>query len=350
MIQIDLAQGQITSRAKSRSGEVPGNLICHRGEVISQGSNCVEAFYQIDLLKQRDRPEAWPDRPTIRNRSPGWAKSSSTKATCNKSIDLFRRSFDLAPNDHTRGLLVSSLLEGLRRDFAGTRGKAAELEKLIDQQADRNVYLRLDGRRTETVGRIAGRLRCLCLPVERTDDRPTRPRSALEPAGEGLRVRRQRWIQSELGDLRAHASPADVEQIDQRVAARLQSAIDADSIAALRAVFGSFWHASAGGRGPRAAGRAAAGHRRRCWNASCFCGGWHSRPTRVRRARRWPGWPLCSTKPRRPDLSIYYYRQLRDQWADIPCLDGKTGAELIAALPPDAPVRKLIAGSRPPGP
>ena len=46
-----------------------------------------------------------------------------------------------------------------------------------------------------------------------------------------------------------------------------------------------------------------------------------------------------------PDLAAFYYRQLRDNLGDVPCLDGKTGAELVAALTPDAPVRKLLAGS-----
>ncbi|HEY1784184.1 MAG TPA: PQQ-binding-like beta-propeller repeat protein, partial [Pirellulales bacterium] len=238
VVQIDLARGQITSRAKTRSGEAPGNLICHRGEIISQGSKFIERFDQIDLLKQ-DVARKLADTPDDPKSLARLGEIKFDEGDLQQSIDLLRRSFDLAPSDYTRGLLVSSLLEGLRRDFAGTRGKAAELEKLIDQQSDRNVYLRLVAAGLKQSGES---LAAYDAYVSLLAEPATADRDGLEPAGEGLRVRRQRWIQSELGDLRAHASPADVEQLDERVAARLQTAIEADSIEALRQfleVFGS---------------------------------------------------------------------------------------------------------------
>ena len=260
-----------------------------------------------------------------------------------EAIDLFRRSFDLNPNDHTRGLLVAGLLEGLRRDFAGSRGKAAELEKLIDQQSDRNLYLRLVAAGLKQSGEtLAAYDAYISLLNEPSDPGATGSRDKLEPAGEGLRVRRQRWIQSELGDLRAHAAPADVEQLDQRVAARLQSAIDADSIEALEQFLEVF------GTHPLAAAA-----RERLVSQLTGAPSLIQRELLLRRLAQSPDENQARAavarlaalfdEALRPDLSVFYYRQLRDQWADIPCLDGKTGAQLIDALPVDAPVRKLLA-------
>ncbi|HTU26910.1 MAG TPA: PQQ-binding-like beta-propeller repeat protein, partial [Pirellulales bacterium] len=65
VVQIDLARGQVVSRAKTRSGEAPGNLICHQGKIISQGAGFVEVFDQRDLLEQQvaERLGKNPDDP-----------------------------------------------------------------------------------------------------------------------------------------------------------------------------------------------------------------------------------------------------------------------------------------------
>ncbi len=54
VIKIDLANnGEIKARARSRFGNVPGNLICYQGYVISQGANTVDKFFQLESLRER---------------------------------------------------------------------------------------------------------------------------------------------------------------------------------------------------------------------------------------------------------------------------------------------------------
>ena len=89
VIQIDLTKGQIVSRAKSRLGEVPGNLICHQGQMISQAADNVEVFYQLDGAAAARSLKSSKDRRTIPRRSPGWAKSSSTRVICSKRSICF---------------------------------------------------------------------------------------------------------------------------------------------------------------------------------------------------------------------------------------------------------------------
>ena len=47
MIKIDLAVGSIAGRAKSSKGNILGNLICYKGDVISQGVDSLDTFYQL---------------------------------------------------------------------------------------------------------------------------------------------------------------------------------------------------------------------------------------------------------------------------------------------------------------
>ena len=39
----------------------------------------------------------------------------------------------------------------------------------------------------------------------------------------------------------------------------------------------------------------------------------------------------------RPEEAAVYYRRLATEWADVPCLGGKTGKQIIADLPADSP-------------
>ena len=63
VVAIDLDAGKITHVSKSRRGDVPGNLICHQGNVVSLGLEGMEAYYQRDaaLAEVGRRLEANPD-------------------------------------------------------------------------------------------------------------------------------------------------------------------------------------------------------------------------------------------------------------------------------------------------
>ena len=69
VIEVDLADGRIISRARSRTGEVPGNLICHHGEIISQDRTMWKRFtswiccadkWRNDCAPRRMIPALWP--------------------------------------------------------------------------------------------------------------------------------------------------------------------------------------------------------------------------------------------------------------------------------------------------
>ena len=47
----------------------------------------------------------------------------------------------------------------------------------------------------------------------------------------------------------------------------------------------------------------------------------------------------------RPEEAAVYYRRLATEWADVPCLGGKTGKQIIADLPADSPETRALAES-----
>ena len=55
VVAIDLAAGKIVQVSRSRQGNVPGNLLCHRGQIISQGLEAVDAYGQLDVVRDEVR-------------------------------------------------------------------------------------------------------------------------------------------------------------------------------------------------------------------------------------------------------------------------------------------------------
>ena len=52
VMSVDLEAGKTVATVKSRRGAVPGNLVCYRGRVISQGLDGLEVYYQADVARE----------------------------------------------------------------------------------------------------------------------------------------------------------------------------------------------------------------------------------------------------------------------------------------------------------
>ncbi|MEX2560265.1 MAG: PQQ-binding-like beta-propeller repeat protein, partial [Pirellulales bacterium] len=126
---VDVASGRIVARSKSRSGTVPGNLICYHGAVISQGVDFVESFYQLDDLR-RQVAATLAEHPDDADALARQGELLLEDGKLGEAVGNLRRSFELKPDQRTRELLVDALLEGLRLDFAGNRRHAGEIERL----------------------------------------------------------------------------------------------------------------------------------------------------------------------------------------------------------------------------
>lgn len=221
---IDLAQGKIVHLSKSRKGFVPGNLICYKGRVISQGYDGVDVFYQLDAA-------------TVEIQQRLAANPTDSDALClqgeifldtgkrSESIDCFRRAYAADNDPHSRELLRDALLEGLQQEFAVYRGITAEIEQLLDDATQQATYHRLMAVGLQRVGELLASFEhCQKLIDLETDLLP------LDTVAKSQIVRRDRWIQAQLASISMEAKGETAEKIDSAIRARFQTALASGSI------------------------------------------------------------------------------------------------------------------------
>jgi outer membrane protein assembly factor BamB len=225
---IDVAAGKIVQVAKSRKGTIPGNLVCYRGKVISQGLDGVEEYYQLDAVRQdleRRLAANADDADALSLR--GETLLDAGKRS--EAVAAFRRAYELQPNPHTRELLRESLLEGLRDEFAAYRDRGPEIESLLDDTGQRATYLRqmADGLRQ------SGQWAAAFDHYQKLADLEPR-QLPMDSVSKTLAVRRDRWFQGQLAALRSEAKDDAPARIDTAVQSRLKDAMAAGSVDALQ--------------------------------------------------------------------------------------------------------------------
>jgi len=332
VMAVDVAAGRPACVSKSRRGNVPGNLICYRDRIISQRADAVEAFYQLDAL------EKLVDRRLAENKDDAEALARKgeilwQEGKLDEAIGAFRRSLESAPDPNTRELLRAAWFDGLRLDFAAHRRRVEEIEELIDKPDQRAMFLRLMGVGLQSAGEFTAALESYLELIDLDQDH-----RGMERVERSLVIRRDRWIRGQLAALRGAATSEMRAEIDRAVQTRLKAAVEEEDAAALARFleyFGSHPVAE-DGRGAlvrklQASGRLLEAElllrrqerskdSRRAANAVAELAGM------LRGAGRWRDSAVC-------------YRRLKGQFADVACLDGESGKQVVDALPADDPVR-----------
>ena len=110
IMAVDLDEGKLVEVSKSAEGFVPGNLVCHRGKVISQGWDGVEVFRQTDTLREEiGRLKSHPDDAEAL-RLLGESRLEEGKLA--EAVQILRKSLQLESHDlRTRYLLRDALLK-----------------------------------------------------------------------------------------------------------------------------------------------------------------------------------------------------------------------------------------------
>lgn len=323
---IDVATGRVVDSSRSRQGIVPGNLICYSGAVLSQGADYVDCFWQAAELERRvaetlrEQPHD-PEALTLRG------EILLDQGRTVEAADMLRRSVELRDDLRTKELLFDTLLEGLRSDFAQQRGSAAEIERLVVQPQQWDAYLRLMAIGLQSQGEnLAAFQTYLRLTELSTAD------AELGRVEQGLQVRRDRWVQAQLAELRAGAGPDDAAEMDRAIAARYEAAVAADGPQLLRRFLAYF------GNQPQAEGaRDELSRRLSVEDASLEIERLLRQVAASADARRAGGavarLARLLEQCGQAEDAAYYYRQLSERFADVVCLDGQTGRALVEGLP-----------------
>ena len=288
---IDLATGEI-DRSASPRGSVPGNLVCYKGAVVSQRADVLERFEQVSVQRERVARKL-AENPDDAIALVEQAEILLDGDKLSEAIDLLKKALALDPQGRSRELLVDSLLEALRRDFATNRKWLPELEPLVRSPREEAAYHRVLAQGLHSVGETLPALEAYLKIVDATGGC-----AALDRLEQVHSVRQDRWLQARLPALRAQASAGgSPEDRCRQSRSRFDKAKDSEAslrrfVAVLRWLSrwpimpGCCWRASSRSRSQRT-----------CWSGRCCCGWWSNRPSRRGPARPWPAWPPWSWTP-----------------------------------------------------
>jgi outer membrane protein assembly factor BamB len=337
VISIDLREGKLLERSRSRKSRVPGNLICYQGKVLSQNVESLETFYELDALKAQVAAalEANPDDPQALAQRGALALHNGDAAA---AIGDLRRAYEIAPNERTRDLLIDAVFEGLTSDFARYVDLGKKLEQLISTPEEKSRFVRLMAQGLHRQGDHKGALE-LYLKLA---DESLGPLS-VERLGESRRARRDRWAQAGLAALYSALSPQERTEVDARIMAEMEEALQQDGVEPLQRFIRFFgFHPASHKAKDRLAQRLAT------------AGGWLSAELLWRQVAHSADAPLCRQaavrlalvmkSAGRPEAAAVYCRRLSGELADVVCLDGKTGRQWTQELIADPAIRRHYLG------
>ena len=226
---IDPAEGRFVARNKSRSGSIPGNLICYRGAVISQGTGGLECFFQLEDLRRevKNKLAASPGDPAALASSGELLLDEGKIA---EAVETLRNAYRKQPDPRTRNVFVDALLEGLSSGLATTSGDIADLEALALGTAREEVYLRQRALAHEK----AGDWRQALAQYLRLIDATNLSEDPIRVSSNAVSIRRELWIRTRLDALANSAGADSAAALEKEIEARRTKALASQDPAQMR--------------------------------------------------------------------------------------------------------------------
>lgn len=209
------------------SGVTSGNLACAAGVVVVHDAVGLNVFHQVSPEEIGKKLQANPnDVEALVLQGEMFLQDEQLE----QGIASLRRVIELDPS-HVKGrkLLAEALLEGLKKDFATYRHTADELDRLTDSPELKARFLYLLASGLHQAREIVPALD-VYLKLADVDASQVKPQD-MSPAHS---LRHDRWVRTQLGELRKLANAEERKQIDDRVLARLTSSGQEETIESLR--------------------------------------------------------------------------------------------------------------------
>jgi outer membrane protein assembly factor BamB len=143
MASVDATSGEVTSMITARETNSLGNLIYHRGAVVSQSIDGLQRFDQAQALRERTRNQL-ATNPNDTEALRTLAEFSLIEGDIPEAIGRLLQAYEVDRTDPlVRERLTDALLAGLRSDYAAYRQQASVLDELIPSGARHVELLRL---------------------------------------------------------------------------------------------------------------------------------------------------------------------------------------------------------------
>jgi outer membrane protein assembly factor BamB len=241
LLKIDIKEGELIKEIQTDL--VLGNLLAYRDQIVSQGADWLSVYYQTEPLR------AVVAKQLEQHPTDVWAMARRAELELydgqrNKALATLRQAFELAPEDDgVRALLVASLLTALRDDFASNQDAATQLQDLIEQPSQLMEYYRLMARGLQQLGQFD---RALAFYIKLTEfDEPgaftaSGTDEQLVEIDKKLQVRPDRWMRSQLASMLSDADGDVRRRIDETIKTHLAEVLKSNSPGTLRKYVNQF--------------------------------------------------------------------------------------------------------------
>jgi len=229
LIILDLEKREPVDRVSTGDGTTPGNLICYRGQIVSLGTEYLELYDDLDMLRRHvtAKLEQTPLDPwALTSLAETFAETEDHSQAIEK-LRLARTQFEQLSRDTTeresqdevdagrlvaRELLFKSLLAELRSDYAKNRSLANEIEPIISSNPEKIDYLHVVAEGRDRTGELAASLDAYLDLIDATRD----DKSVVKMAAD-YSVRYAYWIRARLADLYSRLDAEPRQQLDARL-------------------------------------------------------------------------------------------------------------------------------------
>jgi len=207
VIAFDISTGKIRGKAVSRDGHVLGNLIAHRGTIISQSESQLIKYEQSDAFRERaqtllaedaNNPHALRDLGEV----------ALSEGDVPEAIRRLKRSYEIDARDSaTRSMLALALLDGLEMDFSRYRQDLPLMRQLAESPSQKARLARLTAQGLQATGE---RLEAFESYLQLATIDMVNPQ--MQQMSRDWETRTSRWISAQLGELWRAASSDEKSQ------------------------------------------------------------------------------------------------------------------------------------------
>jgi outer membrane protein assembly factor BamB len=223
VVELDLADGSLRGRSPARGGAIPGNLVPHRGEIVSQGLDSLDVFHQEASLEERIET-ALATAPEDHWAMYWRAQSAIEQGDVATGLDWLETiaqspQFQIPP----RGI-ADALERALQRDFSAVRAHWKTTRSSVNAAAAPAVARMLvDG--CLAAGDVEAAWTACHSLLAAAPKAPAAAELIQDSSEPFLSLTPDRWLQSRLADVAAAADP----ELTTRIEAAFMSAVVAAS-------------------------------------------------------------------------------------------------------------------------
>ena len=349
LLKIDLDKAEIAHQITTST--LLGNLVCYKDEVISQTPRNLETYLQADRLRNKVAARL------KQNPADPWALARHCELLLQdgkrlEALESLRQSHQLDPTDVAiRTLLIETVLDLLREDFAKHQGLVDEARRLVKHPLEQQAFLQLLATGLQNTGHLdeAFETYMKLWALDLDGDLATASEEKLEKINDDLRVRHDRWIQARITQLLAKAEPAQRDQMEKSIETQFNQAMASKKNQLLRNFVNFF------GQHPLAENAQLELSRRLIQTEQVVNRELLEAELYLIRLRRSSEPQVVAgataqlarllTLARRYEEAVPYYREVAAEWPERVVLDDQTGKQFVQQATQAAPLKDLMTAT-----